>query len=138
VVGCTEDSLVQHSDSWRQLIDEGAAVCLSRISDPALAWCYRNARVVLCPSCLEGFGLPAVEAEAACTPIIVSEDPALCAAAPNSALRAPSWDPQAWARAVLDVLDSKGVVLTATRPVRRWTDVAEETVSAVRNRQRWT
>jgi glycosyltransferase involved in cell wall biosynthesis len=137
VVGCDEESLVQHSDAWRKLIDEGAAVCLSRVSDAALAWCYQNARVVLCPSYLEGFGLPAVEAEAAGTPVVVSEDPALCAAAPSSARRVPSWDASAWVSAVGDVLDQKGGVATATRPVRQWTDVAEDTVRAIRDRRQW-
>ena len=46
----------------------------------------------------------AVEAAAAGAPLVVSEDPALSAAAPASALRAASWDVESWVTAVRTVL----------------------------------
>jgi hypothetical protein len=92
---------------------------------------------------MEGFGLPAVEAAAAGAPMVVSEDPALSAAAPPSAVRAASWDVDSWVAAVdavaagvagpgADAWDD-GAPRSQSHVVRRWTDVAEETISAIRS-----
>jgi glycosyltransferase involved in cell wall biosynthesis len=47
------------------------------LSDEALARLYRGARCLIFPSLLEGFGLPALEAMACGTPVIVSRTTAL-------------------------------------------------------------
>jgi glycosyltransferase involved in cell wall biosynthesis len=134
VVGSGAARLAELSDHWRALLAEGAAAALPGIDDDALAWCYRNAAVVLCPSYLEGFGLPAAEAAATGAPMVVSEDPALSAAAPGSALRAASWDVDSWITAVGRVLGHDAPRKPDPEPVRRWADVAEETISAIRTR----
>jgi glycosyltransferase involved in cell wall biosynthesis len=67
-----------------------------RTSDPGyvtsgqLAALYRQAEVVVFPSLYEGFGLPAVEALAAGTPLVCSDIPALREVASNAALYAPA------------------------------------------------
>jgi glycosyltransferase involved in cell wall biosynthesis len=134
VVGSGAAGLPELSPQWRELLAEGTAVALPRISDDALAWCYRNTAVALCPSYMEGFGLPAAEAAAAGAPIVVSEDPALSAAAPASALHAASWDVDSWVTAVETVLAGEGRPASEAKPVRRWVDVAEETIRAIRTR----
>jgi glycosyltransferase involved in cell wall biosynthesis len=134
VVGSGAAGLPGLSPQWGELLAEGTAVALPRISDAALAWCYRNTAVALCPSYMEGFGLPAAEAAAAGAPMVVSEDPALSAAAPESALRAASWDVDSWVTSVEKVLAREGRAAPNPEPVRRWADVANETISAIRRR----
>jgi glycosyltransferase involved in cell wall biosynthesis len=134
VVGSGAAGLGQLSQQWRELLAEGVAVALPRITDDELAWCYRRTAAALCPSYMEGFGLPAAEAAAAGAPMVISEDPALAAAAPASALRAASWDVDSWVTAVEAVLAQDVRRKPDPEPVRRWSDVAEETISAIRTR----
>ena len=134
VVGTDEAGLRELSEGWRDLLDDGAALVLSRVSDDELAWCYRRTAVALCPSYMEGFGLPAVEAAAAGAPMVVSEDPALSAAAPACARRAVSWDVESWVTAVEAVLAQDPSTRPDPEPARRWADVADETLSAIRTR----
>ncbi len=47
------------------------------VSDETLAALYRAAECVVLPSSMEGFGLPALEAMASGTPLVVSDNPAL-------------------------------------------------------------
>jgi glycosyltransferase involved in cell wall biosynthesis len=47
------------------------------VSDATLAALYRAAQCVVLPSSMEGFGLPALEAMASGTPLIVTRNPAL-------------------------------------------------------------
>lgn len=55
---------------------ENNAILLTGITDPELQWCYRNCRLLLAPSSIEGFGLPVVEALLAGSPVVCSDIPA--------------------------------------------------------------
>lgn len=57
------------------------AVLFGRVSDPALAALYAQARCLVYVPLLEGFGLPAVEAMSAGTPVVASPLPCTGAAA---------------------------------------------------------
>lgn len=56
---------------------EPGVVVMDYLSQPDLRWVTANARTLVMPSRDEGFGLPALEALACGTPVIVSDVPAL-------------------------------------------------------------
>lgn len=102
---------------------------LGRVDDAVLRWAYANAHVVLCPSLLEGFGLPSVEGLRAGTPVITSEDPALCEASGIAAKHVSSLAPEQWVAAIVEALQVRGAA--SPPPTRTWEHVAAETVAAV-------
>ncbi len=115
----------------------GRLVRLSAVPDAQLRWAYEHAAAALCPSRVEGFGLPVVEALDLGAPVVVSSDPALVeAAAGRAAAVLPPDDPDAWAARVLALLAAAPAgVAAARRPApaaRSWDDVAADTVAAVR------
>ena len=105
---------------------------LGHRSDGELAWLYRHAAAVLCPSQLEGFGLPVVEGEALGVPVLLSDDAAMGEVSRAGTTKLSPHDAAAWRTAVLAALDGR---LTAALPPERprsWADVAAETVEEVR------
>ena len=60
---------------------------LGRVDDAALPVLYHGADAVMMPSPLEGFGLPALEAMACGTPVIVADAGALPEVVGSAALR---------------------------------------------------
>lgn len=112
------------------LVDAGAAIGLGHVDDAALRWAYAHASVVLCPSRLEGFGLPALEAATFGAPLVTSPDPALAEASGGRAEVVALDDPWGWVDAI--VRHATSPTRPEPRPVRRWDDVAAETVAAVR------
>lgn len=119
-----------------QLLGFGAVQSLGHVSDAQLRWCYEHARVVLCPSLAEGFGLPVAEALSLKAQVIISTDRALQEAAAGSALAIidPS-NVSDWASAIVAALSNDDVRhATAAGLLRSWDDVAAETVAAVRAR----
>lgn len=121
-----------HGESFARLKAEGKIVALGSIPDEALRWCYEHAAVALCPSLLEGFGLPAVEALAFQAPLITSTDPALTEVSGNRALHLPGDRAEPWVDAISAAL-AGGRSSTASYQVRTWDEVAEETVNAIRS-----
>jgi len=105
---------------------------LGRISDGELRWAYQNARVALCPSLLEGFGLPAMEATAFGCPTVLSEDPAMQEAAGGRGRVIGLDRPGEWVEATVELLGSPGPRLPRGA-VRSWDDVAAEMVGLARS-----
>lgn len=116
--------------AFDRLTAQGAVVHLGQISDGALRWCYENAAVVACPSLLEGFGLPSIEALHFGAPLITSEDAALVEASGDVALHLPAADVTAWTRALSEAVGRPRIPGRGGGPTRTWGDVAEETVRA--------
>lgn len=65
---------------YRFLRDEGLehrVVLLSGLSEAEMQWCYRRCELLLCPSILEGFGLPVAEGLLAGSRVVCSDIPSL-------------------------------------------------------------
>ncbi len=113
------------------MVDSGALSEPGRVSDGQLRWAYDNAEVTLCPSLLEGFGLPVLEALSLGCPTIISQDPAQVEAADGRATIVDLASPDRWVDAIAEHLTAKRPASTADQPCRTWDDVAAELVAAV-------
>lgn len=114
-----------------RLVASGHLVQLQGVDDGALRWCYENAAVVLAPSLVEGYGLPAQEALDLGAPLVTSLDPALVEVSGGAARHVAATDVGAWADAVVAHLEP-GAPRPAPRAApRTWDAVAAETVRAV-------
>ncbi|MFT5424823.1 MAG: glycosyltransferase involved in cell wall biosynthesis [Phycisphaerales bacterium] len=112
--------------------EAGRASCTGYVPDETALALLVAADVVLCPSWLEGFGLPALEAMGAGTPVIVSTDPALTQATGGIAPSVDPADAQGWAREIGRTIEDeprtrslieRGLVRAAERS---WHDVARD------------
>lgn len=115
-----------------RLVERGAVLQLGQVDDGVLRWLYENARVVACPSLLEGFGLPSIEALHFGAPLVTSTDPALVEASGSAAPHLSPHDPRAWARALGQAVATARPP-AAPRQSRTWSQVADETVRSVRD-----
>ncbi|HET9050564.1 MAG TPA: glycosyltransferase family 1 protein [Candidatus Dormibacteraeota bacterium] len=86
----------------------GRCVDLGWVDDAVLRGLYATAAAVCVASTHEGFGLPALEAMAAGTPVVASDAAALREAGGELARYVPPGDPAALAAALEGVLDSTG------------------------------
>lgn len=121
-----------YGESFNRLTAAGSIVSLGRVSDEVLRWLYEHAAVALCPSLLEGFGLPAVEALAFQAPVITSTDAALVEASGPAATHLPPDRPDLWVNAIAAAL-APGRESGPPYAPRTWDQVADDTVSAARN-----
>jgi len=64
------------TDTAKTLLENGDLIYKEAPDDAALEELYTNATTVICPSLMEGFGLPALEAAARGVPVIASRIPA--------------------------------------------------------------
>jgi len=121
---------------------EGWAVHAGYVEEGELSALYRRAALVVFPSLYEGFGLPAVEAQHAGTPLVCSDLPVLREVAGDGALFAPVDDPVGLAAAVHRVLSEedlrKRLIAAGARSVARlsWRDAARDTAEVWREAAR--
>lgn len=108
---------------------------LGMVDDTLLSALYSCAALFVCPSRVEGFGLPLLEAMAHGCPCLTSSDPALIETAGGAALVFQSGDAMALASSILDLLsDSAAAEHLASAGRARsaafdWRAAAEATVS---------
>lgn len=76
------------------------------VPDDELPLWYSAAELFVYPSLFEGFGLPPLEAMACGAPVIVSNQSSLPEVVGESGVQLPPDDPEAWARAMAELLDS--------------------------------
>jgi len=109
-----------------------------KVSSAELEAAYRDAAAVVVPSLFEGFGLPAIEALAAGTPVVASRAGALpeVIADAGAGTLVPPRDPAALAKAIGDVLerwDEAHAEALAARPrieaIFGWRPTAERTLA---------
>jgi len=127
------------SDEIRSKIEDaesqGRVVHLGYVADRELAALYHEACMVILPSLYEGFGLPAVEAQFAGTPLICSDIPVLHEVAADGALFVPVDRPDLFAAAARDLLTDdqtrQDLIRRGTRAVSRlsWTQTAARTAA---------
>lgn len=86
---------------------EGWLLHLGYVDDAELAALYRHALLVVFPTLYEGFGLPAVEALWAETPLVCSDLPVLREVTGGAALFAPIESPTAFAEAIVTALTDR-------------------------------
>lgn len=108
---------------------------LGKVSDEELAGLYRTSLAVVVPSLYEGFGMPAVEAQAMGAPLICSDRGALPEAAGDGALYFDPENPAMLAQKIEEVMDlspaDRGKMVAAGyASVRRfsWNKTARETM----------
>jgi glycosyltransferase involved in cell wall biosynthesis len=116
--------------AFDSLVSSGSIVALGHVSDAQLAWLYRNCRVTLCPSLVEGFGLPAAEAVAFGSALIRTADPAMREAAGGLGVERRGDDERGWVQAILQMLDGRPGEMRPTS-ARTWDEVVSESVAAV-------
>jgi alpha-1,3-rhamnosyl/mannosyltransferase len=106
---------------------------LGYVPDPELVRWYRGARMVLCPSLYEGFGLPLVEAMWAGAPLVCSDIPVFREVGGDAALYVEPESVTAWCEAVLRVWQSAELRTRLSAAGRRrlaefdWNVAAERT-----------
>jgi glycosyltransferase involved in cell wall biosynthesis len=88
----------------RELDLGGAIAILPFVSPAVLAAIYRRAALVMIPSDLEGFGMPALEAMACGTPVLVSDMEVTREVGADAAEYAPVADVPAWTAAAITML----------------------------------
>lgn len=114
---------------------EGWLQHLGYVSDEQLVTLYQKAALVMFPSLYEGFGLPAVEALWAGTPLVCSDIPVLHEVAGEAALYAPVDRPDLLAEAAANLLVDAPLREHKIRLGRRqvgelsWSRAADQTVS---------
>lgn len=90
------------------------------LSDPELRALYRGAQAVLYPTLYEGFGFPAVEAQAAGVPVIFSALGSLKELIGPLALIVPPNDIDAWLAAITEAISMGAYRLNRARAASEW------------------
>jgi alpha-1,3-rhamnosyl/mannosyltransferase len=105
------------------LASQGSVIPLGLVSDDELAWLYCGATAVVYASLYEGFGLPALEAMASGTPVIVSDSSSLPEVVGECALKVDPLDERAIGEAMVRLIDDGAL----------WKTLAERGLSRARN-----
>lgn len=109
------------------------------VSDEARLALYRGADVYVLPSLYEGFGVPAIEAMAAGTPVAVANNSSLPEVVGNAGLLFDERDPADIARAILELKKDRSswVKKSLARAAHfSWDKCAKETLSVLLGKQK--
>ncbi|MGE5273836.1 MAG: glycosyltransferase family 4 protein [Verrucomicrobiota bacterium] len=94
-------------------LDRPDVIRLGYVDDDELGRLYRGASAFVYPSRFEGFGIPIVEAMAACVPVVASVHPSMDEAAGDAALRADPDDPASFGAALAEALERRDELVSA-------------------------
>jgi alpha-1,3-rhamnosyl/mannosyltransferase len=113
---------------------EGWLQHLGYVTEGELASLYREAALVVFPSLYEGFGLPAIEAMFADTPLVCSDIEVLREVAGDAALYAPADRPDLLAERVIELLTNPALNKSLAQKGRErrgrftWRQAADQTL----------
>jgi len=96
-------------------LDPTEVEVLGRVADERLHAVYAHASCLALPSLHEGFGLPAVEAMAAGTPVVASKRGALPEVTGSAAVLVDPYDPDAIALGIERAINERGALVAAGR-----------------------
>ena len=91
------------------LVDKGECIRIEDATDDDLRCLYQGAKVFMCPSFYEGFGLPVLEAFASGVPVITSRGTALEEIAGNAAVLVDPHSPDEIGHRLKELLDADQV-----------------------------
>ena len=117
--------------------DEGVRI-LGRISDDDLIRYYSNACAFLFPSLYEGFGIPALEAQACGCPVVAANSSSLPEVLGNSALLCNPHNPQEFADGIVKIIQDDSfrhdLVSKGFENIKRfsWVDSSEKIMKVVK------
>ena len=100
-----------------------------RVADQELRNLYRRASVVLVPSLLEGFALPALEARACGTRVLASDVSWAGELSDMGVELVAGWDPDTWTRAVRGTSNSTIEHASSQPTIPRWSEASAATLS---------
>lgn len=124
VVGASHRSFSSGQEDAAAPPPSEAVLDLGRVSDEELSWLYAHTHGFVFPSRYEGFGIPAIEAQAAGAPVIASDIPVFRETlAEGSALMFPAGNPVALAASMAELGDprrSAALRAAGTRNARRY------------------
>ncbi len=130
-------------ESIREQGLEGRTVFMNHVTDPELTRLYTHAAVLVMPSLMEGFGLPALEAASLGTPVICSDIPVFHEILGTIPTYVDPTDRTAFASRIREAL-SRTVSFGRTKAVRnsdnslarfRWDTMVEQTLAAYETSQ---
>jgi glycosyltransferase involved in cell wall biosynthesis len=122
----------------RELGLEGVVHFPGFVEDSDLPGLYQLARLFVCVSLYEGFGLPVLEAMASGTPVVASNNSSIPEVAGDTALLVDGKEPRLVARAMAETLaDPEATALRVAKGIRRarnftWKAAAEEALIGYR------
>ena len=114
-------------EALRALCKSGWAIYLNYIDDATLHVLYSATRLLAFPSLYEGFGLPAVEAIASGSPVLISRGSAMQEVVGSEAVLVDPLDIDALKMGLCEGSVASAPRLVPETPVRTWRQVAEET-----------
>jgi glycosyltransferase involved in cell wall biosynthesis len=128
----------QIGEMARELGLEGVVHFPGFVEDSDLPGLYQLARLFVCVSLYEGFGLPVLEAMASGTPVVASNNSSIPEVAGDTALLVDGKEPRLVARAMAETLaDPEATALRVAKGIRRarnftWKAAAEEALIGYR------
>lgn len=134
--GHNERLAIAGASGWGAMdIADESVTLLGRVSDTTLRDLYAHAACLAIPSLHEGFGLPAVEAMAAGTPVVASDRGALREVTGGAAVLIAPLDVESIASGIVEAIESRPMLAEAGRARARtfsWARCAELHAKAYR------
>ena len=131
IVGGSHSAALKHVTA--SMLSRDSVSVLGHVSDPELVSLYRACLGFVFPSLYEGFGLPPVEAAAYGCRVVASRLPPLQDLLGDGPIYIDPLSTESLAGGLMSLLTDEAQGRVSGVPIRRWSDVAEDVYSALRN-----